>query len=140
VVKSASSAVGGDLSDRLGRRPLIVAGWLVYAAVYLLFARATAAWHAWALFTVYGVYFGLTEGVEKALVADLAPAARRGTAFGWYNLAIGVGALPASVLFGLVWDRAGPAAAFQLGAGLAFAAAVGLLTLVPARGRGNLTA
>jgi len=140
VVKSASSALGGDLSDRLGRRPLIVAGWLVYAAVYLLFARASAAWHAWALFTVYGVYFGLTEGVEKALVADLAPAGRRGTAFGWYNLAVGIGALPASVIFGLVWDRAGPAAAFQLGAGLAFAAAVGFMLLVPARGRGNATA
>ena len=131
VVKSASSALGGGLSDRLGRRPLIVGGWLVYALVYLLFARATAAWQAWALFALYGTYFGLTEGVEKALVADLAPAARRGTAFGWYNLAVGVAALPASALFGLVWDRRGPAAAFHLGAGLALAAAVGLLALVP---------
>jgi MFS family permease len=135
VVKSASSALGGGLSDRLGRRPPIVAGWLVYAGVYLLFAHADAAWHAWALFTVYGVYFGLTEGPEKALVADLAPAARRGAAFGWYNLAVGIGALPASVIFGVVWDRVGPAAAFQLGAALALAAALGLAALVPTRRR-----
>ncbi|HEU4630600.1 MAG TPA: MFS transporter [Gemmatimonadaceae bacterium] len=136
VVKSASSAIGGDLSDRLGRRPLIVVGWLIYALVYYLFARASAPWHAWALFATYGLYFGLTEGTEKALVADLAPAAARGTAFGWYNLAIGIGALPASVLFGVVWERASPAAAFGLGAGLALTAAVGLLVLVPAPRRG----
>jgi MFS family permease len=78
VVKSASSTPGGALSDRVGRRPLIAAGWLVYAAVYLGFAAAGAAWHAWALFAVYGLVFGLVEGAEKALVADLAPAARRG--------------------------------------------------------------
>ena len=140
VVKSASSTPGGALSDRVGRRPLIVVGWALYALVYFGFARASASWHAWALFAVYGVFFGLTEGSEKALVADLAPAGRRGTAFGWYNLAVGIGALPASVLFGLVWDRVGPAAAFQLGAGLAFAAAVGFMLLVPLRGRGNVTA
>ena len=93
-VKSASGVPGGALSDRIGRKPLIVAGWAVYAAVYLLFGRATSAWQAWALFALYGIYFGLTEGVEKALVADLVPAARRGVAFGWYNLALGLGALP----------------------------------------------
>ena len=133
VVKSASSVIGGDLSDRLGRRPLIVGGWLVYALVYFLFARASAAWQVWALFAVYGLYFGLTEGTEKALVADLAPVASRGTAFGWYNLAIGIGALPASVLFGVVWQRVSPEAAFSLGAALALAAAVGLVVLVPGR-------
>lgn len=131
VVKSAANAVGGDLSDRVGRRPLIVGGWLVYAAVYLLFARATEPWHAWALFTAYGVYFGMTEGAEKALVADLAPADRRGSAFGWYNLAIGVGALPASVVFGVVWETVGAGAAFALGAGLALLAAVVLLVARP---------
>jgi MFS family permease len=135
VVKSGTSVVGGDLSDRVGRRPLIVAGWLVYGGVYLLFAEATAAWHAWALFVVYGVHFGLTEGAEKALVADLAPADRRGTAFGWYNLAIGVGALPASVLFGVLWDRFGAATAFRTGAALALAAAVGLVVMLPRRAR-----
>jgi MFS family permease len=133
VVKSASSVPGGLLSDRVGRKAPIVAGWALYALVYLLFGRATEPWHAWALFAVYGLYFGLTEGVEKALVADLAPVARRGAAFGWYNLAIGIGALPASVIFGLLWDRMGPSAAFDFGALLAGLAAVGLLVLVPGR-------
>ena len=132
VVKSVSSTPGGMLSDRLGRKPLIVVGWIVYAGVYVLFGRASAPWHVWALFAVYGLYFGLTEGVEKALVADLASPERRGAAYGWYNLALGVGALPASLVFGLVWDRFGSSAAFAYGAGLAFAAAVALLVVVPA--------
>ncbi|MEJ7809136.1 MAG: MFS transporter [Gemmatimonadaceae bacterium] len=131
VVKSASSTPGGTLSDRIGRKPLIVAGWLLYAAVYLAFGRASVAWHAWALFAAYGIFFGLTEGVEKALVADIVPADRRGAAFGWYNLAIGLGALPASLLFGMVWDRAGSAAAFALGAALALAAGVAIAIVVP---------
>lgn len=131
MVKSVSSTPGGTLSDRVGRRPLIVTGWLLYAAVYLLFGHAAAQWQVWALFLVYGLYFGLTEGVEKALVTDLVPAARRGTAFGWYNLTIGLGALPASVMFGLVWDRVSPVAAFTLGATLAVMAAIALLAIVP---------
>ena len=133
VVKSASSTPCGALSDRLGRKPLIVAGWLVYAAVYFAFGRAAAAWQAWALFAVYGLYFGLTEGVEKALVADLVPADRRGAAFGWYNLAIGLAALPASLLFGAFWDRWGSAAAFDFGALLALLAAVGMAAVAPRR-------
>jgi MFS family permease len=133
LVKAASNTPGGILSDRIGRRPLIVAGWLVYAAVYFLFGRAGQAWHAWALFAVYGLYFGLTEGVEKALVADLVPADRRGAAFGWYNLAIGVGALPASLLFGALWARWGSTAAFDFGALLALAAAIGVGFVVPRR-------
>jgi MFS family permease len=133
VVKSASSTPGGALSDRLGRRPLIVAGWLLYSAVYFAFGRAAATWHAWALFAVYGLYFGLTEGVEKALVADLVPADRRGVAFGWYNLAIGLAALPASLLFGALWDRWGSAAAFDAGALLALAAALGMAVVAPRR-------
>lgn len=131
VVKSASSTPGGALSDRVGRRATLVAGWLLYAAVYFGFARATQAWHAWALFGVYGLFFGLTEGSERALVADLVPRERRGTAFGWYNLAIGLGALPASLLFGYVWDRWSAASAFQMGAGLAFVAALGLVAVLP---------
>jgi MFS family permease len=130
VVKSLSSTPGGILSDRLGRRPLILAGWLLYAAVYFAFGRAQEQWQAWALFAVYGVYFGLTEGVEKALVADLVAPERRGAAFGWYNLAIGVGALPASLLFGFLWDRWGSTAAFDFGAGLALAAAIGMAVVV----------
>ncbi len=130
-VKSVSNVPGGALSDRVGRRPALVAGWLVYAAVYLLFARATRAWHAWLLFAVYGVYFGLTEGAELALVADVVPAERRGAAFGWYYLAIGIGALPASIGFGILWDRFGSPTAFSVGACLALLAALGLLLFKP---------
>ena len=134
VVKSAASVPGGALSDRFGRKPLILAGWAVYAAVYVGFGRATETWHAWALFLAYGTFFGLTEGTEAALIADLVGSARRGTAYGWYYLAVGIGALPASVLFGLVWDRVSPRAAFDLGAALAFAAALMLLAVRPQPG------
>jgi MFS family permease len=131
VVKSASSAPGGALSDRIGRRPTLIAGWLLYAAVYVGFAVAHVAWQAWALFGVYGIFFGLTEGSERALVADLVGPERRGTAFGWYNLAIGLGALPASILFGYVWDHRGASAAFVMGASFAAVAALGLPLAMP---------
>lgn len=133
LVKSASNTPGGALSDRIGRRPTLIAGWLLYAAVYLGFARAGTAWQAWALFAAYGVFFGLTEGSERALIADLVAPERRGTAFGWYNLAIGLGALPASILFGYVWDHAGAAVAFTMGASLAGLAAVGMMIVAPRR-------
>ena len=126
VVKSTTSTPGGVLSDRIGRKPAVIAGWAIYAGVYLLFARATEAWHAWALFAVYGIYFGLAEGPERAMVADIVPGGKRGVAFGWYNLAIGIAALPASVTFGLLWDRLGPSAAFTFGAGMAAIAALAL--------------
>jgi MFS family permease len=129
VVKSAASIPGGALSDRLGRKPLILVGWATYATVYFGFGRATESWQAWAFFLAYGLFFGLTEGTERAMVADLVGRDRRGTAFGWYNLAIGIGALPASLLFGVVWDRFGPAAAFDVGAALAVAAAVVLVAV-----------
>jgi MFS family permease len=135
VVKSASSTPGGALSDRVGRKPLIVGGWLLYALVYVGFARAGATWHAWALFAVYGVFFGLTEGSEKALVTDLVPSGERGRAFGWYNLAVGVAALPASLIFGRLWDHGGPALAFTVGAAFALAAGLALALLVPSRDR-----
>jgi len=126
-VKSVSNIPGGTLSDRIGRRPTLIAGWLVYAIVYFLFARASQGWHAWALFATYGIFFGLTEGTELALVADVVPAQRRGAAYGWYYLAIGIGALPASLMFGAVWDRFGAPPAFMLGAALALVAAIALL-------------
>ncbi len=93
VVKMGFSVPGGILSDRIGRKKVIVTGWIVYALVYAGFAFAASQWHAWALFAVYGIYFGLTEGVEKALVADFAPAHLRGSAFGLYHLIVGIGAL-----------------------------------------------
>lgn len=133
VVKSLSSTPAGALSDRIGRKPLLISGWVLYAAVYFALGRADAAWQAWALFAVYGIYFGLTEGVEKALVADLVPADRRGAAFGWYNLALGVGALPASLIFGAIWDRAGAPVAFGFGAAMALVAALGITFVAPSR-------
>ena len=126
IVKSASNIPGGILSDRLGRKPLLVAGWLLYAAVYFAFGRAHLSWHAWALFGIYGIFFGLTEGTERALVTDIVPATRRGTAFGWYNLTVGLGALPASIVFGALWDRYSSRVAFDFGATLALAAALGI--------------
>jgi MFS family permease len=129
VVKMGFSVPGGILSDRIGRKKVIIAGWIVYALVYAGFAAAYTQWHVWALFAVYGVYFGLTEGVEKALVADFAPDHLRGSAFGLYNLLIGVGALPASLLFGLVWQQFNAAAAFGMGAGFAILACVMIAVL-----------
>lgn len=129
VIKSATSVPGGRWSDRFGRKRLLLAGWLIYAAVYGLFAVARGAWTPWALMGVYGVFFGLTEGVERALIADLAPEALRGSVYGLYHMTVGFGSLLASVAFGLVWKWRGDRAAFLLGASLALAAAVALAFL-----------
>ncbi len=123
VVKAGLSTSGGALSDRFGRRRLIVGGWLVYAVVYAGFATTATLLPLLGWFFAYGLYFALVEGSEKALVADLAPAAAHGTAFGWYNAVLGIGALAASLLFGALWEAFGPAAAFFTGAGLALMAA-----------------
>jgi MFS family permease len=133
VGKSLLSVPGGMFADRLGPRRAIAGGWLVYAAVYAAFAFAGEAWHAWALFVVYGIFHALTEAPEKALVAALAPAGRRGSAFGAYHGAIGVAALPASLIFGLLWARFGPTVPFLTGAALALAATLLLpITRTPA--------
>lgn len=119
----------GALSDRIGRRRLIVGGWLVYALIYLGFAAAHAAWQLWALFAAYGLYYALTEGSAKALVADVVAPSTRGSAYGLFNGAIGLAALPASLLAGLLWQGVGgwagfgPAAPFVFGAGMALLAA-----------------
>jgi MFS family permease len=126
LVKSSLAARGGALSDRFGRRRLIIAGWLLYAVVYagFAFSESLAALLVW--FLVYGVHFALAEGSEKALIADLAPPHLHGSAFGWYNAVLGFAALGASVLFGVLWTRFSPATAFLTGAALALTAA-GLL-------------
>jgi MFS family permease len=129
VVKTASSLAGGNWSDRLGRRNVIGMGWLVYAGVYAAFGFTDSAAMLVVVFLIYGLYFGLTEGVEKAWVADLAPDAIRGTAFGIYNALIGIGALAASLLFGFIWTRISPPAAFYTGAAFALVA-TGLLYLM----------
>ncbi len=137
VSKGACSVVGGRMSDRRGPRLAIALGWLVYAGVYAAFAFATEPWHAWALFAVYGLFFGLTEAPEKALVAALAPPGVRGRAFGAYHFVIGLAAFPASLLFGVLWDAYGPRAAFLYGAGLALAAVLLLALVVPRTIHGN---
>jgi MFS family permease len=133
IVKVLSSIFGGDLSDRLGRRRLIVSGWILYAAVYAGFAFVSNEVSVWILFLIYGIYFGLSEGAEKALVADLVPAEKRGTAFGLYNLAFGITVLPASLLMGALWDWRGPQTAFIVSALLGATAALLLLLLVKTR-------
>ncbi len=129
LAKSGGTLVCGHWSDWLGPRPLILLGWLLYAAVYLAFGLASAAWQVWLLFLVYAGFYALTEPAEKALVAAIVGAERKGLAYGWFNLTIGIAALPASLLFGWIYDRFGSLAAFGTGAGFALAAAM-LLTLV----------
>jgi MFS family permease len=131
-VKSVLSTPLSGLSDRLGRKRVIFVGWAAYAVTYFGFAALSAPWHVWSLFAFYGLFFALAEGTEKALVADLAPPALRGRAFGIYNFTVGVAVLPASIGFGWIWDRWGHGTAFVVGASLAGAAALGL-ALVPTK-------
>ena len=130
VVKATVSVVGGAWSDRIGRRAVIAIGWTIYAAVYAGFAMSTTLTALLPLFLAYGLYFGFAEGTEKALVADLAPASRRGFAFGIYNAVLGVGQLAASVVFGLLWTAFSPAIAFAFGAALALVATALLFAVV----------
>ncbi len=130
ITKMASSLPAGITSDRIGRRALIISGWLVYALVYLGFAYAISVWQIWGLFLAYGLFFGLTEGVEKAMVADLVPEPLRGTAYGLYNGAIGLATLPASLIMGFLWETVGIPAAFGFGALMAVLAAGGLWLLL----------
>ena len=129
-MKVLSSLWGGDLSDRLGRKRLIVSGWILYAAVYAGFAFVSNQYSIWVLFLIYGIYFGLAEGAEKALVADLVKPEQRGTAYGLYNLAFGITVFPASLLMGVIWDWKGPTAAFLVSAILGATAALLLLLMV----------
>ena len=133
VTKVLSSIFGGDLSDRLGRKRLIVSGWVLYAAVYAGFAFVSNELSVWVLFIIYGIYFGLAEGAEKALVADLVRPEQRGTAYGLYNLAFGITVFPASLLMGTLWDWRGPRTAFLVSATLGATAALLMLMLVKPR-------
>jgi MFS family permease len=118
---------GGNLADRMPRVHLIASGWLVYALVYLGLAAATSPWHVWILFAIYGVFYGLTEPVEKALVKDLSSPSTRGRAYGAYNFVVGTTALPAGLLAGALWRSAGPNVALEVGAGLAAIACLAIL-------------
>lgn len=129
AVKALTSWYAGSLSDRVGRRPLVIVGWLVYVGVYLGFAIGTSTAALIGLFLVYGLVFGITEPVERSWIAHLSRTGRRGSAFGWYHGVVGIAALPASLAFGLLYTGVGPAAAFGLGAALALVATVILLTV-----------
>ncbi len=130
----------GALSDRVGRRWLIVGGWLMYGLIYLGFALARSGWQVWLLYAIYGVYYGLTEGTAKALVADLVAPERRGVGYGIFNAVVGVMAFPASLVAGLLWqggggwDGLGPQAPFLFGAALALVAAALMWRWLPTYG------
>jgi MFS family permease len=132
LVVALTSTKGGTLSDTFGRRGLIIAGWLIYAVIYLGFAFASTRWHIWILYTGYGLYYGAFLGASGAAVADLVPQHLRGTAYGIFNAALGVAAFPASLIAGLLWDWYGPAAPFLFGSVLAVLATIGLL-MIPLR-------
>jgi len=131
-IYASVSIPAGMLSDKLGRKKVILVGWLVYAFVYLGFALASpgAAWQLWLLFALYGVYYGIAEGVTRAFVADLVPAEKRGTAYGLFHGVVGITLLPASLIAGWLWQTINPAAPFLFGAGLTFLAMIGLLVLI----------
>lgn len=130
AVYTILSTPAGALSDRVGRRKVLLAGWLVYGLVYLGFARAQTGWQVWLIYTFYGVYYALTEGTARAMVADLVPQAQHGRAFGFFHAGIGLAAFPASLIAGLLWQGIGgwkgfgPQAPFYFGAALALVAGV----------------
>ena len=133
AVYTVIAGPAGSLSDRIGRRRVIVAGWLLYAAVYLGFALTPGAAPLWGLYALYGVYYGLTYGTGKAFIADLVTADLRGTAYGAYNAVLGLLDLPASLIAGVLWQGVGgwtgfgPAAPFYFGAGTAVLAAIAFM-------------
>ncbi len=137
AVYTLVSAPAGSFSDRVGRRRVIIGGWLVYAAIYLGFAIAGTGWHVWVLYAIYGVYYGLAYGTTKAMVADLVPEALRGTAYGTYNAVLGILDFPASLIAGILWqglgswDGLGASAPFFFGAAMALAAAVLMMLWKP---------
>lgn len=134
MVKALTTLPFGILSDKHGRRRVILAGWLIYTLVYAGFALASKPWHAWALFMLYGFFYGLTEGTEAALLVDYANPNERGQAFGWYYFVIGLGSLPASLLFGFIWQIGGSKTAFLASAAVSAVSALSLfifLKLVP---------
>jgi len=133
VAYAVTSLPAGRLSDRVGRRRVIILGWFVYALVYLGFALASRPWQVWLLFACYGIYYGIVEGVVRAFVADLVPEEKRGTAYGLYHGVVGLTLLPASLIAGWMWQSIGPAAPFYFGASLAFIAMLGMMALIEER-------
>ena len=130
AVYTLVSAPAGAFSDRVGRRRVIIGGWLVYAAIYLGFAVAGKGWHVWVLYAIYGVYYGLAYGTTKAMVADLVPEALRGTAYGTYNAVLGILDFPASLIAGILWQGLGSWGGFGASAPFFFGAALSLIAAV----------
>lgn len=124
VSKIIFSLPGGRFSDKKGRRITIIYGWLIYVAVYLAMPFSHSIWMVCALLFVYGAYYGMTEGAQGALVADLVKPSMRGRAYGLFHGAVGLAALPASLLFGVFWSQLGPMKAFLIGASLAASAVI----------------
>ena len=124
------STPAGILSDKLGRRRMLIGGWLMYAITYLGFAMASTPWHIWLLFSLYGVYQGMSEGVARAFVADLVPEDEKGRAYGLFHSLVGITLLPASVIAGWLWQVINPSATFYFGCGLSLLAMIGLLVMV----------
>jgi MFS family permease len=127
LVYTLISTPAGSLSDHIGRRRLIVVGWLVYAAIYLGFALAQTGWQIWVLYVVYGLYYGMAYGTSKAMIADLVPDALRGTAYGTYNAVLGILDFPASLIAGLLWQGAGGWQGFGAPAPFFFGGAMALI-------------
>ncbi|MHB8805971.1 MAG: MFS transporter [Anaerolineaceae bacterium] len=140
LIISLIATPAGSLSDRIGRRKLIIGGWLLYAAVYLGFALANNAWQVWLLYIVYGLYFGMAFGTANAMVADLVPENLRGTAYGTYHAVIGLLAFPSSLIAGILWQGVGnwsgfgPSAPFFFGGALALLAALLMVFWMPKPG------
>lgn len=130
LVYALAATPAGVISDKLGRRGVIVAGWAIYALSYLGLGLVSAKWEVWLLFALYGLYYGISEGVTRAFVSDLVPVEKRGTAYGWYHAAVGISLLPASVIAGLLWQYISPAVTFYFGAGMAGVAMLGLLLFI----------
>jgi len=143
LVYALISGPAGALSDRVGRRRLIAVGWLAYGLLYLGFALAEAAWQIWVLYGLYGIYYGTVEGTARAYIADIVQETQRGTAYGLFNAAVGLAALPASLIAGLLWQGVGawvglgPRAPFFFGSGLALLALILFVLWVPRRAAGG---
>jgi MFS family permease len=133
AIYSLFSYPAGRLSDRIGRRALLIIGYAIYGFVYLGFAIATGTVSLWALFGLYGIYTACTDGVEKALLTDLAPPDLQATVLGLQATIVGLGLLPASLLAGGLWDWLGPAAPFGLGGITGLLAALGLARVLARR-------
>jgi MFS family permease len=131
IVYALASYPAGWLSDHVGRKTLLISGYAFYGAVYFGFGLLEPSHHAllWGLFGLYGLYMGVTDGVEKALVTDLAPSALRATGIGLHATIVGIGLLPASLLAGQLWEHIGPAAVFYFGGAMGVIAAIGLVFL-----------